>query len=61
MVRGLAGEVADDSEPGDLRSRAIGGLSDEDDMLEQEAAMSSPLKGTDSRGSAKVSSQFSTS
>ena len=43
---------ADDSEPKDA------GLSEEDDAWEREAAMSSPLKGTDSCGSAKVSSQF---
>jgi hypothetical protein len=55
MVKGVAEEVANGSEPGDVRLRANGGLSD-DDTLEQEAAMSSPLKGTDSRGSAKVSS-----
>ena len=61
VVKGVAEEVANGSEPGDVHLRANGGLSDEDDMLEQEAAMSSLLKGTDSHGSAKVSSQFSTS
>lgn len=54
-------EVVDDSEPEDVHSRVIGGLSDEDDTLEREAAIHSPLKGTDTRGSAKVSSRFSTS
>jgi hypothetical protein len=49
---------ADDSEPEDarLQPEATGGLSEEDDSLEREAAISSPLKGTDSRGSAKVRS-----
>ena len=50
---------ADDSEEAHLQ--AIGGLNEEDDALEREAAISSPLKGTESRGSAKVRSQFSTS
>lgn len=52
---------ADDSEPEVAHLQEIGGLSEEDDTLEREAAISSPLKGMDSRGSAKVSSQFSTS
>ena len=56
MVKGVAEEVANGSEPWDARLQANGSLSDEDDTLEQEAAMSSPLKGTDSCGSAKVSS-----
>jgi hypothetical protein len=49
---------ADDSEPEDVYLQANGGLSEEDDALERDAAISSPLKGTDHRGSAKVSSQF---
>ena len=51
--RVVAEEVVADSES---ERRAVGGLSEGDDTLEQEAAISSPLKGTDNRGSAKVSS-----
>lgn len=51
-----AEEVIVDSEPEDAHLQAIGGLSEGDDSLEKEAAMCSPLKGTDLRGSAKVSS-----
>ena len=60
-VKGLAEEVLAGSEPEDAHLQAIGGLSEEDDAVEREAAISSPLKGSDSRGNAKVSSQFSTS
>ena len=59
VVKGTAEEVVD--EPKDAHLQAIGGLSDDDDTLEREAAISSPLKGTDSRGNAKVSSQPSNS
>ena len=52
---------ADDSEPEVAHLQEIGGLSEEDDTLEREAAISSPLKGTDSHGSAKVNPQFSIS
>ena len=61
MVKGVTKEVVNDSEPKDVHLWAIGGLSDEDDTLEREAAISSPLKGTDSHGSAKVNPQFSIS
>ena len=61
MVKGVTKEVVNDSEPKDVHLWVIGGLSDEDDTLEREAAISSPLKGTDSRGSAKVNPQFSIS
>lgn len=50
-------EVVEDSEPQRVRAhaRAIGGMEDdEDDTLEGQAAMSSPIKGRESRGSAKV-------
>ena len=60
-VKGVTKEVVNDSEPKDVHLQAIGGLSDEDDTLEREAAISSPLKGTDSHGSAKVNPQFSIS
>ena len=63
MVKGPAAsvEVVNDIEPEDVCLQATGGLSDEDDTLEQEAAISNPLKGTDTCGKAKVSSQLSTS
>jgi len=48
--------VVSDSEPERAHLQAIGGLSEEDDFLERDAAISSPLKGVDSGGSAKVSS-----
>ena len=51
--RVAAEEVVADSES---EQRAVGGLSEGDDTLEQEAAISSPLKGMDNHGSAKVSS-----
>jgi len=42
--------IVEDSEP----ERAIGGMEDEDDTLEKQVAMSSPMKGSESRQVGKV-------
>ena len=44
------GGDANDDEP------AVGGLQDEDESLEQAAALASPVKGSDSRNLTKVNS-----
>jgi hypothetical protein len=47
--------VANSPEP----ENVIGGMADdEDDTLERDAAMSSPMKGAEARGAAKVRSLF---
>lgn len=46
--------LLEDSESGG----AVGGMKEEDDTLEKEASVSSPMKGTDSRGAALVSLSF---
>lgn len=42
--------IVEDSEP----ERTIGGMEEEDDTVEKEAALASPMKGSESRRAAKV-------
>jgi len=48
-------EIAKDAKDDEAELSAIGGLGDEDDTQEREAALCSPIKGKDSRQLAKVS------
>ena len=47
--------IAEDSDANDDEP-AVGGLQDEDESLEQAAALASPIKGSDSRNLTKVNS-----
>jgi hypothetical protein len=43
-----------DEDPDSYVESAVGGMADEDDSLEQEVAMSSPMKGNELRAAKKV-------